>query len=161
MRIRLATCLSTATLLLVLIANAHATPLAPSKASDTITVAGSTSSPTCTSGYQLDAQENGDGSTTPFVQPPKSAFVVTSFDFIFQNGPTSKNIFVALFVKNPLAGTSLVSVVPSLADSAGLGGGTVTLPSGFAVKPGMRLCFQFLGAANGSMTAHGFLAKDK
>jgi hypothetical protein len=38
---------------------------------------------------------------------------------------------------------------------------TVVLPSGFPVKPGVPLCFQLLGAPTGSVTVHGFLAKDK
>ena len=88
MRIRLVFCLCTAILPLLLMPDAHAT-LAPAKASETLTLLGSTGSPACTPGFsgsQIDTRQNGDGSTSPFIQPPKSAYVVTSFDFIFQSG---------------------------------------------------------------------------
>jgi hypothetical protein len=144
---------------------AYAGPLAPTKASDTVTLLGGFSSPACISGSsakQVDVRQKSDGTTGPFTVPPKSVFVITSYEFITQSAIPSKNVVAGLAVADAtLTGSSIVNLATALADSSGTAGGSVLLPSGFPVKSGARLCFQFVPDTNGSVTVHGFLAKDK
>jgi hypothetical protein len=47
-------------------------------------------------------------------------------------------------------------------DADGVGWGSVQLPDGFAVKPGVRLCVgDLLGSVETSATVRGYLAKDR
>jgi len=142
----------------------HAAPLAPTAASQLATVSGSTTE--CGPGSSsklIDQRQNGNGTTSPFVIPAKSVFVVTSFDFVFAGAPASQAITATLVVTDAgLTTFATVSSPTALSDSTGRGGGTLVLPSGFAVKPGAKLCFA-LSTGNTGIAgfAHGFFAKDK
>ncbi len=142
----------------------HAAPLAPTVASQLVTVSGGTTE--CGPGSAsklIDQRQNGDGTTSPFVIPAKSVFVVTGFDFLFA-GAAPSQIINATFVVTDAGLTTFatISSPTALSDSAGRGGGTLQLPSGFAVKSGAKLCFT-LSTGNTGIAGfvHGFFAKDK
>jgi hypothetical protein len=147
---------------------AHAAPLAPTAASQLVTALGVDTE--CSPGAPsklVDQQQNADGTTSPFVVPAKSVFVMTSYDFSFSGIGNGAGAFQ--YVGTPLVlfdatltHVSYVSTGGVVADSTGRGSGTVLLPSGVPMKAGTRLCFQFPSTvSSGIVFVHGFFAKDK
>ena len=142
----------------------HAAPLAPTVASQLVTVSGGPTE--CGPGSAskiIDQRQNGDGTTSPFVIPAKTVFVITAFEYLFTGASASQNIYATLAVTDAgLTTSSIVSSPTAPSDSTGRGGGTLQLPSGFAVKPGAKLCFTISTGNNGiAGFVHGFFAKDK
>jgi len=147
---------------------AHAAPLAPTAASQLVTVLGTDTE--CAPGSDaklVDQQQNADGTSSPFVVPDKSVFVMTSYDFSFFSGDDGdrqvQDVQLELVVFDAtLTHLSYVSLRSALSDSRGSGSATVLLPSGFPMKAGTRLCFGFGNHSGGGLVfVHGFFAKDK
>lgn len=143
---------------------AHAAPLAPTAASQLVTVSGGTTECGPASSAKLfDQRLKGDGTTSPFIIPAKNVFVVTSFDFLFAGAVASQAITATLVVTDTGLTTAAAIAAPTvMSDSTGRGGGTLLLPSGFAVKSNTKICFQLSTGNTGvSGFLHGFFAKDK
>jgi hypothetical protein len=158
--------------LLIGIASAGASPLGPSKPSQIVTAfAALGGTPNCpsnilTDAFQVSSLRKSDGTSAPFVIPPKSVLVVTSFDFgLFSLPGNNGGAF----------DTIIVAVDPSQPDQFGAfarGGGTsspingelvgnVTIPNGLVVKPPAILCARSSGSNLGAIVIHGFFTKDK
>ncbi len=136
----------------------------PKKPSETRVVMGnSTTSPPCPGSFGLlrvDMQQNPDGTTTPFSVPPKSAFVITSWDFLAGGSVSALNGVDLVLVDAGGTSVSYLSIGRSLASSTGSAGGTVATPDGAIVRGGANLCF----VGGGSLTivvVRGFMTKDK
>lgn len=143
---------------------AQAAPLAPTAASQLVTASGSSTE--CGPGSSaklIDQRQNADATISPFVVPAKRVFVATSFDFLVTGAAPSQAITATLSLVD--AGLTTVATVGAptvVSDSTGRAGGTLLLPSGVAVKPGTKLCFQISTANTGTIGfVHGFFAKDK
>jgi hypothetical protein len=139
--------------------------LAPATASDLVTLLGNLDTDCVPEGGArlVNQQQKADGTTAPFAVPARQVLVVTSYDFIFSGGTPSQRMQVPLVVVDAtLTQVAYVGTGHTIADSAGNGGGTITLPSGFAVKSGTRLCFQFApNVTAGAVIVRGFLAPDR
>ncbi|HUN85028.1 MAG TPA: hypothetical protein VMU48_11640 [Terracidiphilus sp.] len=99
-----------------------------------------------------------------FTIPAGKVFVVTSIDWSANIASlASKSMYVAILstVSGFVNGPTATSV--AMADSAGVGGGNVTFPTGFIVQPNQKLCIQVevLGTTEtfaASGVAHGYFA---
>ena len=142
------------------VGTATAGGLAPSKASQLITVASSTSACNISGTFKVNTQQNPDGTTTPFSVPAGLVFVVTSYDwFLASSGSPGATVLLQLTVEAATS-FSLVSAQIQKTDANGFAGGNVQLPPGFVVKSGANLCAATLGVSP-AVVVHGFLAKDK
>jgi hypothetical protein len=151
---------------LALAVPASAGPLAPSKPSQLVTVRAVSepcpikSSPTTTP-YQLTSMSSSDGNQAAFAIPPKQVFVITSASLVVTNGDPNETAQLVVFGLNA-AGTDGTVFVEGYArtDDNGFATFVQTLPTGIAVKSGVRLCaLGTTGSTLGAVT--GFFAKDK
>ena len=149
---------------------AAAAPLAPAKASQVITAyARSTTpaSPACPvfpNSYAVDTIGKGDGTARPFAIPPKSVFVVTSFDYQIVGASTSKQVQVFLVTVDPAnpPTTELpaFALAGGMSDAQGSLFGTAQIPAGLVVESPALLCVVAPGATGVLVAVHGFFAKD-
>ena len=135
-------------------------------ASSLVTVFGNLNTPcagAATDAKLINQQQNGDGTITTFVVPDKQVFVVTAFEFTFDGGTASRNHKGILAVLDAgITSIATIGIAVALADSAGSGGGSQVLPSGFPVKAGARLCWDIgpVPTIGAGMRVHGYLAPD-
>jgi len=148
---------------------AHAV-LAPTKASQLVTVYGSGSCPLTGFNAQnsqvLSFVVHADSSTSPFTIPPKQVFVLTDVTTTgYGNVPS--DVMLGTISVGTLPGIS--GVLGARYEAAGGGGAvavTIEFPVGVAVKSTSLMCTQLLnfthpGPVYPTSTAHGFFAPDK
>jgi hypothetical protein len=144
----------------------HAGPLVPTKASQLVTVRAVSepcpldTSPTANE-FQLTSMSSSDGNQTAFAVPPKQVFVVTSASLVVTNAVANQPAQLVLFAVNE-AGTDGSVLVEgySRTDADGFATFVQPLPTGIAVKSGVRLCvIGTTGSTLGAVT--GFFAKDR
>lgn len=159
--------LATATLaaLAAVTSPVDAASLAPSKPSEAVTVLINTIGGPCPTGtaqhFATSFRLNADGTQSPFVIPPKSVFVVTSFDYLLNGGEPGRYLGVSVFAAAPGAPSiGALSTAAGIADPLGRVRGNNVVPFGMVVKPPAALCGE-LTTAEGQVLVHGFFAKDK
>jgi hypothetical protein len=147
----------------IVAAPAVAAPLAASKASNVLTI-GSGVTSCLVNGRAVDIVQNADGTTAPFVIPPKQVFVVTGIETTVLNADASAGVSVSVQRVNGVA-TNTLAFINGTASSQGVFYGQLTLPSGAIVKPGVTLCVFMTaptaGTLSGFTLVHGFLAPNK
>jgi len=155
----------TITLMARLALPVQAAEVAPSKPSQVTTLGGDTStSAFCPSGVvvgrMVDQQRNSDGTTTPFIVPDGLVFVVTSWDWSGTGAASSSAMTSLVLVDSATTLLGTFSLSTAASDSAGQAGGTVVIPSGFVVRPGISMCFAG-GGSSRRVVVHGFFTKDR
>lgn len=134
-----------------------AAPLAPSKPSQLVTAfISSGSSPACPTGiaqhFAASQLLTSSGASVPFVIPPKSVFVVTSFDYsVTAIIPDGQLASVGVFAGAAGPQIGMPSLAASLPDAADRAIGTGLVPGGLVVKPPAVLCGEFQTGLNGSI----------
>jgi hypothetical protein len=138
-------------------------PLAPTKASELVTVVGSGTPTTCGSignGFELTTlitygQYQGPGS---FVIPANRVFVVTGWQW-FVADDVQAGGFDTVFLGS--GGVVLATGVTPL-NASGNGGSSQTLPGPVPLRPGRPLCIATSAPfSQGSATVYGFFADDR
>jgi hypothetical protein len=154
-------------LLALLAPPAAAGPLVPTRASQVVALNPTpvTDSGCGASAYPVDNMRTSDGQLVPFTIPLNQVFVVTSMDVFGQADEPNRRYFFALFIDTSpsVPGGSLVVGDAGLTDASGNYSGSVTVPTGVVVPPGVLLCAQIDGPAEEPTftRVHGFFAKDK
>jgi hypothetical protein len=135
----------------------NAGALAPSRASDVVTLF--TSGTACPSaGTLLDFRRQSDGTDVAFTIPAGQVLVVTGMDFASVGFSPSLNQIVTLSLASS---ATVITRAVALLDSSGSGAANVSTPL-IAIKSGQQLCVSTNGVGNpASILVHGFLAKDK
>jgi len=145
------------------VARSGAADLAPKRASDLRTLSTSRRGcPNLAVGLALDTVQNPDGTTAPFVMPPGTVFIVTSWEWVDCTGTAdNRPAVVLLFANTDLNGSllSLSSGTTTSTSSENCSASVVQTPGGVAVKSGTTLCFSD-GNTNASVLVHGFIARD-
>src|SRR5262249_17276489 len=103
-----------------------------------------------------------DGTEVPFAIPPKSVFVVTSYEYVVLT--TSPSTFAGTAVLAAAANQQspgAAAPASTIADSVGHAQGSLLIPNGLVVKPPAVLCGQFIHGITGTVFVHGFFAPDK
>ena len=163
--------LVTVLVVLTAIASASASPLGPSKPSQIVTAfAAFGGTPDCPNDivpdlFQVSSLRKSDGTSAPFVIPPKSVLVVTSFDFgLFSlpgtNGGAFDTVLVAVDPNQPAQFGAFVRGGGTSSPANGELVGNVTIPNGLVVKPPAILCARSSGSNLGAIVIHGFFTKD-
>lgn len=153
----------------VLTSTAFAATLGPSKPSDLVDLHPSFGpcplSPPSSFSLAIDTMNLPDGTTAPFVIPPKHVFVVTAVEIEIQLAPVGHRIDLALFRVN---GTQVGTIIAdSEVTSVGTAQDHTIIPTGSVVKIGTPLCISAIDfdAAQQTLfpfaTVHGYFAKDK
>ena len=135
-----------------------AAAFAPKKPSDLRAVVGEQSSAACViDGFHVvDHVQNSDGTIVQFSVPPKSVFVITSWEW--SRAAMAGNLAqVNLIVPSSPTAASIVSVAFGVSGANGDAGGSVIIPSGATLKAGQTLCYN----GPGFVLVHGFITKDK
>ena len=144
-----------AALILVSVAAAHAGPLAPTKASQLVTVLNSADTCNAGSGRVLNFLVQGDGSVGLLVIPEKSVLVVTAWEWC--EGTNPSGAFVTLVIDGPGGFVPVSSVLGEPLTSAC---SRADLGQGVRVSSAAKLCATPVGAG-ALVKAYGYLAKDK
>jgi hypothetical protein len=147
---------------------AWAGPLAPTKASQVVTVtpSGNTVCPLTPNGLVIDTLNKPDATTASFSIPPGSVLVITQVEMTTIDWSAAGDqceVGLELQTANSL---SFLAHHDDLCNARGQIVATQTFPTGAVVKPGSALCvvgFDLshgfpLGGANA--VVHGFFAKD-
>jgi hypothetical protein len=142
---------------------AAAAPLAPSKPSQIVTAAIVSAGTACPDGvgnhFAPTLQLNADARQSVFQIPPKSVFIVTSFDFNL-NGTAGQYASVGIFAAAPGQAGGATALSGAVVDPATRAVGTAAVPTGLVVKPPATVCAEF-GNATGVVYVHGYFTKDK
>jgi hypothetical protein len=146
----------------VFVARSGAAQLAPKKASDLRTVSNLArhTCPNLLLGVALDTAQKPDGTTAPFVVPPGSVFILTSWEWAdCASTPDGLPPVVSLFTDNGVTQAILgFSGGPTISrGSTNCSAGTVETPGGVAIKSGPTLC---VSDNNASVIVHGFITRD-
>jgi hypothetical protein len=142
-------------------AGAPATPLAPSKASQLVSLlAPADAPPTCPS-LGIPFQQLGmNGVRTPFEIPPSTVLIITAIHFsVFQGSPSTNS---SATITSEMAGDEFrlpLAVGTALLDARGEGGGMILIPTGVRVPAGRTVCILPGGGLTGALL-FGFLAPD-
>ena len=140
--------------------------LGPVKASDLVTL--TSSGAFCSAGHpavrRFDVQNNGDGTTTPFVIPAGQVLVVTGIDFRQgrTDGPGQQEelfLFASSLISDSLSNMADLMAAPGSSDSrAGLSAAI----TGVIIKSTAIPCWQVNSLNIGTARAvlHGYLAPD-
>ena len=143
-------------------APAAATPLAPTKASQLVSlIAPADSHATCPSAGIPFEETGTNGLRTPFVIPPTMVLIVTSIHFEIFNGTPSTNANGT--ITSQAIGEDfriVVAVGAASLDARGNGGGAILIPTGVRVPAGRTVCIQNAGGLTGGLL-YGFLAADR
>jgi hypothetical protein len=151
---------------------APAGALEPKKPSEIVTVIGRSTAPACPGvdeklGARLVNQlAANDGSTGTFTIPPKSVFVVQSFEFQLIGGNDDAFEALNLIAVDPAVPPTLTSngsaaFAGGRTDANGTVVGNHVIPGGLVVEPPAALCFQARDGLTPIVAVHGFFAKDK
>jgi len=142
---------------------ASAGVVAPTKASELVTLRPSSAVPNCPDGsiaLAMDQRVNSDGTSSAFSIPAGKVLVLTDADWSTCDGMPSANLLVSAQVLSTTSPFDSVYVARlfATASSNGCGGGNANL-SGVAIKSGRTICIR----ANSSdqQRLHGFLASDR
>ena len=143
-------------------------PLAPTRATDIVTLAASFEPPGCSggsSGARLDTRVTPEGTYEPLVIPPKRVLVLTELRWFVV---TTANVEVAAGLRpGPETGGFSGLVLPSArSDANGHAGGEAKLEPGLVVRNPADLCVRLSPSsggvvAPGNLTGAGYFAKDK
>lgn len=154
-------------LLAVLAGPAAAGSLVPTRASQVVVLnpTAVTDSGCGVTAYPVDSMRTSDGLVAPFVIPPNQVFVVTSMDVFGQADEPNRRYFFSLTIDSspPIPGGTVVVGDAGLTDASGNYSGSVTVPTGVVIPPGVLLCARIDGPAEEPTftRVHGFFAKDK
>jgi hypothetical protein len=140
---------------------ASAAALAPARASDLVVVYTKDAKAICPGGVgrPFDTRVLPDGTEEPFVIPPKRVFVITSFEFAIGSDAPAGEVAAPTVVAKTATTSAPLLIATGTSDSNGDAAGTVSLPNGVPVRPGLTLCM--LGGTTSNGILHGFFAKDK
>lgn len=147
---------------------AAAGPLVPTRASQLYAARTGSGNVQCPFGvvpggntpYLIDVMVGSDGVEQPFAIPAKQVFVVTGFDFAF-GGPVSGTIVVVHLTSFDAMGQGSILAQGTATTGANqIGGGSVVVPHGVAVRGDRTLCITGTAGATGGVV-QGFFAKDK
>ena len=133
----------------------HAAPLAPTKASQLVTVLNSSTTCNSGSGRVLNFVAQGDGSVAALAIPAKSVLVVTAWEWCEGSNPSGA--FVTLAIDGP---GGFVPVSSVLRDPLTSACSRADLGQGARVSGGAQLCVTPVGAG-AFVKAHGYFTKDK
>jgi len=143
-----------------------AAPLGVSKASQEVTALIRSSDAACPDNVALhhlvSVRLASDGTQVPFVIPPKSVFVVTSYEYVVTTA--SPSTFAGASVLAAAANQSTpgaAAPAATIADSTGRAFGTLLTPNGLVVRPPAAPCGEFSTGVTGTIFVHGFFAPDK
>ena len=100
-----------------------------------------------------------DGVERPFAVPPKQVFVITGFDFNYGGPVSGTTVFVQLTSFDATGTPSILAQGTATTSSNQVGGGSVVVPHGVAVRGDKTLCVAGSNGATGGIV-HGFFAKD-
>jgi len=106
--------------------------------------------------------QNPDGTTAPFVVPPGSVFIITSWEWVnCASTPDGLPPLFSLFADN---GVTLTQAILGLSTGTTISRGStncseggVQTPGGAVVNSGAALCFS---DNNGSVVVHSFITRD-
>ena len=132
-------------------------PLAPTRASQLVTLQASLADPVCGQfGRPFTTRVTSDGQfEIGFVIPPKQVLVVTSVEWSVFGADPSETARVSLGTN----GGASYFIGAALADATGAAGGAASVSH--AIRPGTTLCISAVGVDDLSARLHGFLAKDR
>ena len=133
----------------------YAAPLAPTKASQLVTVLNSGDTCNSGSGRVLNFLGQGDGSVAPLLIPVKSVLVVTAWEWCEGSNPSGA--FVTLAIDGPGGFVPISSVLRQPLTAAC---SRADLGQGARVSSGAQLCATPVGAG-ALVKAYGYFAKDK
>lgn len=133
----------------------HAASLAPTKASQLVTVLNSGDTCNSGSGRVLNFLGQGDGSVAPLLIPVKSVLVVTAWEWCEGSNPSGA--FVTLAIGGPGGFVPISSVLRQPLTAAC---SRADLGQGARVSSGAQLCATPVGAG-ALVKAYGYFAKDK
>ena len=152
---KLGHCILVAGVISMSAAAVDAAPLAPTKASQLVTVLAGAE--TCNAGFGrvLNFLVQGDGSVAPLVLPEKSVLVVTAWEWCEGSNPSGA--FVSLAIEGP---GGLIAVSNVLREPLTPTCSRADLGQGVRVSSGAKLCATPVGAG-ALVKAYGYLAKDK
>jgi hypothetical protein len=143
-----------------------AAALAPSKPSQIITLF-NTSGTACGSshGLAVDHIVKSDGSSAAFTIPAGQVLIITSIDWSAEVATANRRFDFALV---SIPGGAFATGGGALSDADFTVSGTLLIPGGLVVKPGVTLCPEvdhggpaFVESDAAFVRVHGFLAKDK
>jgi hypothetical protein len=151
---------------------APAGALEPKKPSEVVTAIGRSTAPACPgvdeslSAKLVNQLAGNDGSVGTFAIPPKSVFVVQSFEFQLIGGNEDTFEALNLFAVDPAVPPTLTSsgsaaFAGGRTDANGTVVGNHVIPGGLVVEPPAALCFQARSSLTPLVAVHGFFAKDK
>lgn len=160
---------STVALALAFVSSANAAPLAPTKASQLLTIytAGG-----CPIGGAPAGNSQGfsqmvrpDGTVGTFSIPAKQVFVITEATLTTTSEPAGDAMLTFIAV-GTASGGSPVSIRVETASANGAVTSTFLFPSGITLKSTATACAEMFNQTHGggvivSATAHGFFAPDK
>jgi hypothetical protein len=141
--------------------------LAPSKASQLVTLAAGGGCPIV--GHPTDTgftqRATSDGALVPFSIPAKQALLLTNIDVSITNQVVNDNVGILIVAGSNTPGTIVAGRVVAV-PAGGVASVTFTPPNGIAVKSGTSLCMSVVNFTRGGLVpvfgiAHGFLAPDK
>lgn len=145
------------------VASAVASPLAPKKPSDLVTLARGDSCDPNPIGRKVDQLQNSDGTLLPFSIPPGKVLVVTGIDWT-QGNTGAPNKAEILFLHSQTASGVINPMVTSHDNGSADGRAGASIPvTGVTFKSGETLCVSANTGNIGSLgvRVHGFLAKDR
>lgn len=136
---------------------AQAGPLAPTKASQLVTLQASALDPACgVAGKRFDTRVTSDGQfDVDFAIPPKQVLVLTGAEWaVFGANPSATNL-----VSLGTNGGASYFIGTAQADAGGTAGGSARFSH--TIRPGTTLCISSVGVSDLNARLHGFLAKDR
>lgn len=138
---------------------AQAGALAPTKASQLVSLQASAPNPACGGiGSPFTNRVTSEGQVaTGFAVPPKQVLVLTSIQWAVFGVDASATTFVILTANGN--GSTTFFLGESQSDANGTAGGIASFSH--AIRPGTTICISSAGATSVSATLHGFLAKDR
>ncbi len=143
--------------------------LAPTKASQLVTIYSTGSCPipgfNAASSATFNQMVRADGTTVPFVVPPKQIFVMTDAT-ITASGETAADAILAIVGVGTASAGAPIGARFEAVTSAGTVTAAFEFPAGVAIKGSSIACAEMLnlthvGSVALSATAHGFFAPDK
>ena len=149
---------------------AWAGPLAPTKASQVVTLATAAGAPTCpfiAAGKVVDSLQKPDATTASFSIPPGSVLVITEAEIVGANAASAGDRCEINLNLATATTSNVLATHEELCDASGRISGTLTFPTGAVVKHGSTICAvgfdDTTAAALPGILAvvHGFLASDK
>jgi hypothetical protein len=149
---------------------AWAGALAPTKASQVVTLATAAGAPTCpfiAAGKVVDSLQKPDATTASFSIPLGSVLVITEAEIAGWNATSAGDRCEINLALSTATTENFLATHEGLCDASGRISGMLTFPTGAVVKPGTTICAvgfddTTVAALPGTFAVvHGFLASDK